>query len=297
MKSTILTSTGTLIVVFALGCFSSNLYAQTNQEQSPAETEQAATETPRETNQSRPRVNFVKMANFYLRDGGLVFGELLSEDKNKITVKQLDESRIIVSTYSKREIDTRSLHIKNTPEYKYYIELAEYFAGRTWDFRDDPDDFIQAIRCYEQAKQSITDTQRQKDDIEQIDKRIEQLQSDKKNWIRQVESRANLKKLEFEAELEKRITELEDKADETTRQLDESIAEIKENYQKLEAGISQLNKELSRQDEQIKANRKLIDRIYYRNRWHWPQFYHYPYKKQDESPEKDQPGGKQPKKR
>ena len=297
MKSTILTSTGMLILVITLSYLHSNLYAQTNQEQSPAETEQAATETPRETNQSRPRMNFVKMADFYLRDGRLVFGELLSEDKNKITVKQLDESRIIVSTYSKREIDTRSLHIKNTPEFKYYIELAEYFAGRTWDFRDDPDDFIQAIRCYEKAKQSITDTQRQKDEIEQIDKRIEQLQSDKKNWIRQVESRANLKKLEFEAEAEKRITELEEKVSETTRQLDESIAEIKENYQKIETGISQINKELSRQNEQIRANRKLIDRIYYRNQWHWSQFYYYPYRRQGEPPEKDQPDGKRPKKR
>jgi len=287
MKNTILTSTGAFILVITLSYLHSNLYAQVNREQSPAETEQAATETPRETNQSRPRVNFVKMADFYLRDGQLVFGELLSEDKNKITVKQLDGSRIIVSTYSKREIDTRSLHIKNTPEYKYYIELAEYFAGRTWDFRDDPDDFIQAIRCYEKAKQSITDTQRQKDEIEQIDKRIEHLQSDKKIWIREVQSRAQLRKLEFEAETEKRIKELEDKVSETSRQLNESVADMNENYQKLETGISQLNKELSRQDNQIRANRRLIDRIYYRNRRHWPQFYYYPYRRQGEPPEKD----------
>ncbi len=287
MKNTILTSTGTLIVVFALGHLSSNLYAQVNREQSPAETEQAATETPRETNQSRPRASFVKMADFYLRDGQLVFGELLSEDKNKITVKQLDESRIIVSTYSKREIDTRSLHIKNTPEFKYYIELAEYFAGRTWDFRDDPDDFIQAIRCYEKAKQSITDTQRQENETEQIDKRIEQLQSDREIWIREVQSRAQLRKLEFEAETEKRIKELEDNISETSRQLNESVADMKENYQKLETGISQLNNELSRQNEQIRANRRLIDRIYYRNQRHWPQFYYYPYRRQGEPPEKD----------
>ena len=287
MKNTILTSAGTLILVITLSYLHSNLYAQTNQEQSPTETEQPAIETPRETNQSRPRANFVKMADFYLRDGHLVFGELLSEDKNKITVKQLDGSRIIVSTYSKREIDTRSLHIKNTPEFKYHIELAEYFTGRTWDFRDDPDDFIQAIRCYEKAKQSITDTQRQKDETEQIDKRIEQLQSDREIWIREVQSRAQLRKLEFEAETEKRIKELEDKVSETSRQLNESVADMNENYQKLETGISQLNKDISRQDEQIRANRRLIDRIYYRNRRHWPQFYYYPYRRQGEPPEKD----------
>lgn len=43
---------------------------------------------------------------------GLFFGKFVSQDKNKITVERLDENRIIISTYSKREIDIRTLHSK-----------------------------------------------------------------------------------------------------------------------------------------------------------------------------------------
>jgi len=119
----------------------------------------------------------------------VVFGKLVSQDKNKITVGRLDGSRIIISTYSKREIDIRTLHSKNVLEARYYLEPAEYFSGRTWDFTDDPDDFIQAIRCYEKAKQSITETQgRDSDRIEGINKKMEQLQADRRVWIREIES-------------------------------------------------------------------------------------------------------------
>ncbi len=116
------------------------------------------------------------MANFYLRDGKLVFGKLVSEEKNKITVERLDESRIVVSTYSKREIDSRTLQVRSIAEAAYYIELAEYFSGRTWDFRDDPDDFIQAIRCYEKAKRFLAETQGpDSEKIDEINKKIEHL--------------------------------------------------------------------------------------------------------------------------
>ena len=63
----------------------------------------------------------------------------------KVELEMLVGSKIIVATYSKRDMDTRSLQVKSVSASKYYGNMAEYFAGRTWDFKDDPDEFIQAM--------------------------------------------------------------------------------------------------------------------------------------------------------
>ena len=107
---------------------------------------------------------------------------------------------------------------------------------------DDPDDFIQAIRCYEKAKQSVEENQTQSSEkIEQINISLEQLQADRQIWIRETTSRAELKKLEFEAEIETRFKELADKINANSRQvnksmeqLDKIIMDMKNNHQKLE---------------------------------------------------------------
>jgi len=226
-------------------------------------------------------MKFVKMADFYLRDDTLVFGKLVSETKNKITVEHLDGSRLVVSTYSKRTIDTRTLHTKTIPESKYYMELAEHFSSKTWDFRDDPDDFIQAIRCCEKAKQSLTSTQKQNPEkVSEIDKKIKQLQADRKVWAREVESRAKLKKLEFEATIETRIKELEDKVAAGSQKVDKIATDMKDNQQKFEKDISGINGVLSRRleilENRMESNRRIIERI--NGVWYYsPRYYHYPY--------------------
>jgi len=276
MKHIVTIITGTFILLAAFRCFS-NAYAQTARSESNIEKEQTVVETPRKT--TRPRMDFVKMVDFYLRDSEkLVFGKLVLEDRNKITVERLDESRIIVSTYSKREIDARTLRTKNIPEAKYYLELADYFSGKTWDFRDDPDDFIQAIRCWEKAKQSIAETQGQDSErIVEINKKIKRLQADRKVWVREVQSRAKLKKLEFEATIETRIKELEDKVAASSQQVDETMTNMKDNQQKLERGISEIGGVLSGRlemlEDVVEINSRIIDRID-RTLNYYPQYYY-----------------------
>lgn len=275
MKHIVTIITGTFILLAAFRCFS-NAYAQTARSESNIEKEQTVVETPRKT--TRPRMDFVKMVDFYLRDSEkLVFGKLVLEDRNKITVERLDESRIIVSTYSKREIDARTLRTKNIPEAKYYLELADYFSGKTWDFRDDPDDFIQAIRCWEKAKQSIAETQGQDSErIVEINKKIKRLQADRKVWGREVQLRAKLKKLEFEATIETRIKELEDKVAASSQQVDETMTDMKDNRQKLERGISEMDRVLSERlemlEDVVETNSRIIDRIA-RTLNYYPRYY------------------------
>jgi len=240
--------------------------------------------TPLERSLSlRPRINTARTIDFYLRTGEFVFGKAVSEDKNKVIVEQVKESKIIQTTYSKREIEPRTLQTKSIPEYRYYLDLAEYFAGRTWDFTDDPDDFIQAVRCCEKAKQSLSQTQRQDSQrINEVDERIKTLQEDRQVWERETESRAKLKTLEFEAEIEKRLKELEDKVnatgpqiDQAIERLDNAITEMNDSRQRWEQGVAAVDQDIYRRlntlTDQVEANRRLIDPL----RW-YPHGYYYP---------------------
>ena len=65
-------------MIIQISFFSFILYAQSNQQRDTAEISETGSEV------SKQRMTFVKMVDFYLRDGSLVFGKLVSEDKNKI---------------------------------------------------------------------------------------------------------------------------------------------------------------------------------------------------------------------
>jgi len=220
----------------------------------------------------RPKIEAVTMADFYLRDGNTVSGRLISEDNAQVVVEQFLGGEIVTRTYSKREMDTRTLRKRPVPEWNYYIQLAEYFAAQTWDFKDDPDDFIQAIRCYEKAKQSLADSGAEPDKQTEIDKAIKKLQQDRDVWTREVESRAKLKKLEYEAEAENRLKQLEKqvaesnvKLSESIKYLDKTAQDIKSDYQNVEKTIGELNKDLVKQinnlQTQIQENRNAINEI------------------------------------
>jgi len=229
------------------------------------------------------RANSVRTVDFHLRTGELIYGKLVAEDKNKITIERLDEGRIVVQTYGRREIDARTLDIKTVPEYRYYLDLADYFAGRTWDFRDDPDDFIQAIRCCEKAKAALGTTAAGQDSerIEQINDRIKKLEADRQVWETQVKSRAELKKLEFEAEAVNKLKELETKVNAGSQQvtksverLDKAVTDIQENHRKLEGGLYGIQQQLNVLAERTAVNARLMDPW----RWNWQPQYFYRYR-------------------
>ena len=115
----------------------------------------AVSETPTAAAKPRARIESITMVDFYMRDGNTVSAKLLKDDPTQLVVEEPSESTIVTRTYSKREVDTRTIRTRPMPEWQYYVRLAEYFTARTWDFVDDPDDFIEAIRCYEKAKESL----------------------------------------------------------------------------------------------------------------------------------------------
>jgi len=163
------------------------------------------------------------------------------------------------------------------PDWQYYVKLAEYFSAKTWDFVDDPDDFIEAIRCYEKAKQSLSlqaggaDSEK----IADIDKAIKKVQDDREVWTREVESRAKLKKLEYDAEAENRLKKLERsiaesnvKLNESLKSLDKTAEDLKKDYQNTDKAMGDLNKDMVKQinglQAQINDNRILINNLFTR---------------------------------
>ena len=123
----------------ALVCLFSVLYAQTAQTQSPLDKTPALARV----SQKNPQPNeTVRIKTFYLRDGRVVMGKVISEDKNQITIEELNKSPIVVSMYAKRQIASGTMHSRVMSELDYCRKFAAHFAGKAWDFRDDPDDFI-----------------------------------------------------------------------------------------------------------------------------------------------------------
>jgi hypothetical protein len=267
MKTVRLIILGTFVLVITFGSFL-NSYAQKDQQRS-IETKQTAIEAAQQQPKPAPKRNFVTMADFYLKDGKLVFGKLLADDRNKITVERIDDAKVVVSTYSKLEVDSRTINTRRIPEYKYYLDLAEYFSARTWDFRNDPDDFIQAIRCCEKAKQLLAENHsRHKEKIEQINNKIKQLEADRQLWKKQTESRAALKRLEFEAEFDVRLKELGDKITANNGQIEDVIIDIQQDRQKLQDATNAIAADISHQldmlSERVDYNRRIINYILYR---------------------------------
>jgi hypothetical protein len=234
----------------------------------------AVSETPIVAAKPRARIDSVTMVDFYMRDGNTVSGKLLRDDPVQLVVEEPLESTIAVKTYSKKEVDTRTIRTRPMAEWQYYVRLAEYFTAKTWNFVDDPDEFIQAIRCYEMAKQSLQNTG-DKEKIADIDKAIKDVQNDREVWTREVESRAKLKKLEYDAEAENRLKKLEQsvaqsniKLVDSIKNLDKTYDDLKKEDQRLDKSIGDLNNEMVKQinnlQTQIKEQRVLIDNTWIR---------------------------------
>jgi hypothetical protein len=231
-----------------------------------------ASETPITIAKPKARVDSLTMVDFFMRDGNTVSGKLISDDPTQLIVEQPSESTVVTKTYSKREVDTRTVKTRPMLEWQYYSRLAEYFTARTWDFVDDPDDFIEAIRCYEKAKQSLQAGGANSEKIVDIDKAIKKIQDDREVWTREVESRAKLKKLEYDAEAENRLKKLERsvaesnvKLNESVKSLDKTADGLKNDYTNLNKSMGDLNKDMVKQvnnlQVQLNDDRILINNL------------------------------------
>ncbi len=245
----------------ASGCFLKVAYARSSVVLEPGRAKQiGVTTAPRPV---KKQIERLRIVSFRLKDSGVVKGKVISEDRHMITLEKPDESRIVLFTYDRKDID--SIVYETMPEFEYYENLAEYFSNRTGDFKDDPDDFIQAIRFYEKSKRLIAETRGEtSEQVKEIEEKIKEIKADREVWIKEVKSRAELKKLEFEAMFDVRIKELEKEINKTNEELYGMAKDIKGEFEK----IKDSNKNLSWELEKIKDILSSRPRNYY---------YYYPY--------------------
>ncbi len=222
----------------------------------------------------------VKLISVYNLDGKLITGAVISEDRNKIVVAQVEGSKIVVNTYPTKQLALRTLSVANKLEYLYDIDLAKYFVSRTGDFVDDVDDFIQAIRYYEKAKYLLSNdttansnggsidknsNQNNKKMIDAIDAAIAKIKADRKVWISEVKSRAALKKLEFEATFEEKFKKLQ----EENKQEQDKINKISDDFKSFKGEFynfsDSINWQLDRIGRAVAANESFI-----RDSWRRP---------------------------
>ena len=229
-RVTLLKVTAITLLLFTV-CFAAALNEPKDQNAAVAQPLEGA-----EAKKARPKMTFVTLVDFYLRDGNTVSSRLLSDDKTQVVVEQFQQSALVTMTYSKKEIDMRSYTTRSIPEWKYYVQLGDYFVSKTWDFVDDPDEFIQAIRCYEMAKQLLGAQSDDEERIAEVDALIQKTKKDKEVWTSQVETRAKLKQFEYQAEAENRLKKLEKQIGESNVKLVESIKAFDKTTEGLKTG-------------------------------------------------------------
>ncbi len=278
---------GTMLIIFVMLDLCLGLAAEFAEDSAGEEIADAVETGSSEQREEKDsaRLNAVRIVSFYLLNGRPVAGRLVSEDKNQITVEELDESKIFVSTYSKKEIDSRTIHQSRMPEVKYYLDTAEYFESRIWDFKDDPDDFTHAMRFYEKSREIIEQSQeRLPISTEEIEDKIRRLLEQKNLWTENAKTRAQLKRLEFEATFDVRLQELDDKIDEfeqalseVDKRFDEVLKSSQDNYNRLDRTLARMNRalgsKLQKIESRIELNEREIDRLWRRRYRYYPRYY------------------------
>lgn len=248
--------------------------------------------------ENRSRLGFVKVISFYLQDGRAIEGKVISEESKIYVVEHVQGSVISADKFAKNDVDRKSVSGKNVLEVLYLESLAEYFASRVWDFRDDPDDFAQAIRLYEKAGELWAASKgNEHEKVGEIAEKVARLRKDKDAWVKEIEERARLKRLEFEATFDDRLAEVNEKVDLLTKhvgedfdkvggRLNEVARDAQDSYRKLEASFNDFGVDfIARLNEviyNVEVNQREVERLW-RNRYS-PRYYYKPSSKVDEQP-------------
>ena len=159
----------------------------------------------------RKPVEKIKLVSFNLISGQRITGRLVNEDPFKIEIAEIKGSKIPLSTYYKNDIDKKSIIYKTVSELDYWRDTGKYFLQKIWDFEDDPDEFIQAIRCYEKAKSLVEAVVGPEHKLTtELDEKIKQIKTDMEKWAQQAKERAELRELELLSTLDSRLQQIQE---------------------------------------------------------------------------------------
>lgn len=211
----------------------------------------------------------VKTVSFLLKDGYAVMGRIITEDRRQMTISELGSGKLLLANYLRSQIEPGSLSYRTMSEPAYWQTTAAYFLGKAWDFENDPDDFIQAIQCYQKAKNLVIQHRGPDHELaKQLTEQIEQVRSERELWTEEAQSRAKLKMLELESVLETRLDELRDMVTNNSEELARirGMLEEPQNFAKVLDEMRQnLNEKIDRSFKEIEVNREEIRYLRYKH--------------------------------
>jgi flagellar biosynthesis chaperone FliJ len=182
-----------------------------------------AEEVKKDANQQSVRrkpIEKVQLISFNLAGGQRISGKVVSEDPYQIEIDEIRGSKILLTTYSRSDIDKNSVVYKPVSELDYWRDTGKYFLQKVWDFQDDPDEYMQAIRCYQKAR-TVAEEAVGADHklVTELDEKIDQIQKEMTNWAEQVKSRAELRKLEVLSTFDVRMQKIQEQINANTEDI------------------------------------------------------------------------------
>jgi len=220
-----------LIAIFILTAMSEIFAQDSNSIPQAIQDANAVEQKPQDVNSApikRKPVGKVQLVSFVLNTGQSVSGRVESEDAFEIKLSQIQGVAFVSAKYYKNEIDKKTIIYKNISELDYWRNTGDYFLQNAWDFQNDPDEFIQAIRCYQRAKILVVDALGENHKlVAELDAKVKQINADMQNWSQQAELRAKMRNLETLATLDAKLEKFQQQLEENSKALAELRAELK----------------------------------------------------------------------
>ncbi|MFA5292820.1 MAG: hypothetical protein WC496_07285 [Phycisphaerae bacterium] len=193
----------------------------------------------------RKPIEKVQLVSFNLTDGRRVSGEIVNEDPFNIEISEIKGSKILLSTYSKNDIDKKSIINKTVSELDYWRDTGKYFEQKVWDFQDDPDEFIQAIRCFENARAVAEGALGPEHKlVMELDEKISLIKTDMEKWAQQAKARSEMRNMELLSTLDARLQQMQEQITESSNNIEAIRRELANNTVAI-GGYKALNKKMN----------------------------------------------------
>ncbi|MCD4830474.1 MAG: hypothetical protein K8R02_01550 [Anaerohalosphaeraceae bacterium] len=222
----------------------------------------------------RPVKTF-RLISFTLNDGQRVSGRIVTKGPIGFEIAIIDGSQIKLARYYRDDIQPRSIIYSKSSALDYWRNAGDYFLEKVGDFKDDPDEFIQAIRCFEKAKFAVSAAMGPEHKlVAELGEKIGQTKAEMDRWVELVTPRAELRKLEVLSTIDQQFEGMQTKVETNTKEL--AGVQIKlAGYAATAQGYEKIRDRLSRVETLASSFQQRIERMendvydlwrYYRNR-------------------------------
>jgi len=199
-----------------------------------------------------------------MKDGRTVSGRVVSDDRTQITVSEPVGGIFVSTSYNRLDIEPRTINYQSLSEYQYWLNMGQLFEGRTWDFRDDPDEFAQSLRCYQTARDLAGSSMGSDSAVaKDVELRINKLLESRKRWIEDVEPRAKMAEYELKSTLSARLDDM----NKTLARMQNEVEQLNRQRTSIETALANYQRDvdnrLTRMADDIRRNYEYIrDNIY-----------------------------------